>query len=141
MAKWVSYLAAFVLIAHGLIHLMGTTVYLRLGEITGFAYKTTLLGGRWDVGGVGIGVFGAMWAVAAVGFFVAAIAMLTGLSWWQPTLMVVTIFSLVLTGLDSRLAFAGVIMNIVILGVVFWSRRPSLHASSQPSGAHQRDRV
>ena len=44
MARWVSYLAAFVLIAHGLIHVLGTTVYLRLGEVTGFAYKTTLLG-------------------------------------------------------------------------------------------------
>lgn len=141
MVKWVSYLAAFVLIAHGLIHLLGTTVYLRLGEITGFAYKTTLLGGRWDVGGVGIGVFGAMWAVAAVGFVVTAIAMLTGLSWWSPALMVVTVFSLVLTGLDSSLAFAGVIVNIVILAVIFWVRRSSLYASSPPSRAHSRDRV
>lgn len=68
MSKWMLYLAGFVLIAHGLIHLMGTTVYMRLGDIIGFTYKTTLLGGRWDVGSAGISVFGLLWAVAAVGF-------------------------------------------------------------------------
>lgn len=124
--SWKMVLAAVILVAHGLIHLMGTTVYLRLGEITGFAYKTTLLGGRWDLGAVGIGVFGALWAVAAVGFIVAAIGMLTGSSWWQPALIAVTIFSLVLTALDSSLAFAGIGLNILILIVVFWMRRSSV---------------
>ena len=125
MASWVSYLAAFVLIAHGLIHLLGTTVYLRLGEVAGFAYKTTLLGNSWDVGPVGMGIFGAMWAVAAVGFIVSAIGMLTGSSWWQPVLIGVTVFSLLLTGLDWNLAFAGVALNLVILALVFWQRRSS----------------
>jgi hypothetical protein len=121
MAKWVSYLAAFVLIAHGLIHLLGTIVYLRLGEVSGFAYKTTLLGNSWDVGPVGIGIFGAMWALAALGFIVAAIAMLIGSSWWQPVLIGVTVFSLLLTGLDWSLALAGVAFNLVILALVFWN--------------------
>lgn len=49
MARWVSYFAAFVLIAHGLIHLLGTMVYLQLGEVSGFPYKTSLLGNSWDV--------------------------------------------------------------------------------------------
>ena len=123
--SWMTILAAVVLVAHGLIHLMGTTVYLRFGELEGFAYKTTLLGGRWDLGATGIGVFGALWAVAAVGFIVAAIGMLTGSSWWQAVLIAVTIFSLILTGLDSSLAFAGIGLNIVILIVVFWMRRSS----------------
>ena len=63
--KWTLILAGFVLVAHGLIHLIGTTVYLRLGEIKGFTYKTTLLGGRWDIGSAGMGIFGVLWAVAA----------------------------------------------------------------------------
>jgi hypothetical protein len=116
MGGWVSYFAAFVLIAHGLIHWLGTTVYLRLGEIAGFAYKTTVLGNRWDLGPVGIGIFGALWAVAAVGFVVSAIAMLTGSRWWQPALIGVTMFSLSLTG---------VALNLVILAIVFWLRRSS----------------
>lgn len=123
--SWMTILAAVVLVAHGLIHLMGTVVYLRLGEITGFAYKTTLLGGRWDLGAAGIGVFGALWAVAAIGFIVATIGLLTGSSWWQPVLIAVTIFSLILTALDSSLAFAGIALNIVILIAVFWMRRSS----------------
>jgi hypothetical protein len=122
MTRWVSYFAAFVLIVHGLIHLLGTTVYLQLGEVSGFPYKTMLLGNSWDVGPVSIGIFGAMWAVAAVGFIVAAIAMLTGSSWWQPVLIGVTVFSLLLTGLDWSLAFAGVALNLVILALVFWQR-------------------
>ena len=124
--SWTMILAAVVLVAHGLIHLMGATVYLRLGEIKGFAYKTTLLGGRWDLGAAGIGVFGALWAVAAVGFIVAAIGMLTGSSWWQPVLIAVTVCSLILTALDSSLAFAGIALNIVILFALFWMRRSSL---------------
>jgi hypothetical protein len=126
MSKWILYLAEFVLTAHGLIHLMGTTVYMRLGEVNGFAYKTTLLGGRWDVGTTGISVFGLLWAVAAVGFIASSVGMLTGSSWWQAVLVAVSVFSLVLTGLDSSLAFAGVIVNLVILALLFWSRRSSI---------------
>ncbi len=126
MTKWIWYLAGFVLVAHGLIHLIGTTVYLRLGEIKGFTYKTTLLGGRWDIGSAGMGIFGVLWAVAAVGFIVASIGMLTGSSWWQVVLITVTVFSLILTGLDSSLAFAGVILNIIILGLLFWFQRSSI---------------
>ena len=124
--SWTKILAAVVLVAHGLIHLIGTTVYLRLAEIEGFAYKTTLLGGRWDLGAAGIGVFGALWAVAGLGFIAAAIGMLTGSSWWQAVLIAVTIFSLILTALDSSLAFAGIGLNIAILIAVFWMRRSSI---------------
>lgn len=126
MSKWMLYLAGFVLVAHGLIHLMGTTVYMRLGDVQGFSYKTTLLGGRWDVGTAGIGLFGLLWAVAAVGFIAASVGMLTGSSWWQAVLIAVSVFSLVLTGLDSSLAFAGVVVNLVILALLVWSRRSSL---------------
>jgi hypothetical protein len=126
MSKWILYLAGFVLTAHGLIHLMGTTAYMRLGEVKGFAYKTTLLGGRWDVGTTGISVFGLLWAVVAVGFIASSVGMLTGSSWWQAVLVAVSVFSLVLTGLDSSLAFAGVIVNLVILALLFWSRRSSI---------------
>ena len=126
MSKWIQHLAGFALVAHGLIHLMATTVYRRLADVKGFGYKTTLLGGRWDVGSAGISIFGLLWAVAALGFVAASVGMLTGSSWWQPVLIVVSVFSLVLTGLDSSLAFAGVIVNLVILALLFWSRRSSI---------------
>lgn len=96
---------------------------MQLTTIEGMAYKTTLLGGRWDLGEAGIRVFGALWVVAAIGFAVAAVALLAGWGWWQPVLVGVTLFSLVLTALDWSNAFASVIINIVILAVVLLGSR------------------
>ncbi|MBZ5498995.1 MAG: ABC transporter permease [Acidobacteriia bacterium] len=114
---------AFVLVLHGLIHLMGTAVYTKMATIEGLKYKTTLLGGRWDLGESGIRVFGALWAVAAVGFVVAAVALMAGWGWWQLMLVGVGVFSLVLTVLDWSNAFAGAIINIAILAAVLLGPR------------------
>jgi hypothetical protein len=50
MPKLALAFAAAVLVLHGLIHLMGTAVYMRLADVQGLSYKTTLLGGRLDLG-------------------------------------------------------------------------------------------
>ncbi len=70
--------ASAILAGHGLIHLIGAAVYLRLSTVQGFSHKTTLLGGRWDLWERGIAVYGALWAAAAVGFILAAAAMAAG---------------------------------------------------------------
>jgi len=111
--------ASFVLVLHGLIHLLGTVVYLRIADIQGFTYKTTLLGGRLDLGTGGTRVFGALWLLAAMAFVFAAMAMLQGWDGWRGVLVSATILSLGLTGLDSSVAFAGAIVDIIIL-VVLW---------------------
>jgi hypothetical protein len=123
LSKTMIIIAAIVLALHGLIHLMGTAVYLKLANIEGLPYKTTLLGGHWDVGERGIRVFGALWAVAAVGFVVAAVALLAGWAWWQPALVGVVLVSLVLTTLDWSNAFAGALMNSIILAVLWLGPR------------------
>ena len=107
--------AAIVLALHGLIHFMGTFAYLRILEVSSLPYKTLVLGGRWDLGEFGTGVFGALWGVAAIGFVIASIAMLLNRSWWRLVLLAVTLLSLVITILDSSLALAGVMLNVVIL--------------------------
>jgi hypothetical protein len=114
-------IVAGVLIGHGLIHLLGMAAYLQLARISELPYKTTLLHGRWVLGDFGMHVFGALWLVPAVGFVTAAIILLTGESRWALPLAITTTLSLVLTGLDWDKAFAGVILNIVIL-VVVWVR-------------------
>ena len=43
-------IAAFLLIAHGVIHLMGTAIYACRAEIQGLSYKTTLFSGRLGYG-------------------------------------------------------------------------------------------
>jgi hypothetical protein len=107
--------AATILALHGLIHLIGPTVYLKLMELDGFAYKTTLLGGRWDLGERGIQAFGALWVFPAIGFLAAAAGLMLGYGWWGWVLAASTVLSLVLTALDYRVAFAGIVINVVIL--------------------------
>ena len=114
-------LAALPLVLHGLIHLMGTTVYMRLGEIQGLPYKTTLLGGRW--GERGMRLFGALWVLPALGFVLSAIALLAGWASWRLLLVGVTILSLVLTGLDWGAAYAGVFVSGVILAILWLGPR------------------
>ena len=118
MSKIIIIVTALVLALHGLIHLIGPAIYMKLGTVKEIAYKTTLLDGHWDVGASGIWMFGALWVVPAVGFILAAVAMLAGWSWWQPALIGVTLFSLLLTILDWRVAYAGVVVNLVILAVL-----------------------
>ena len=47
-----------VLILHGLIHLLGFVVYLRLAEVEALSYSTILLSSKLDVGEAGANVFG-----------------------------------------------------------------------------------
>lgn len=121
--KILTIIASIVLILHGLIHLMGTAAYMNLAVLPQLPYKTTVLGGRWDLGASGTAVSGALWAVDAVGFIVAAVALLLGWNWWQPLLIVVTLCSLALTALDWGVAFAGVIINIAILALLWLGPR------------------
>ncbi len=123
MSRMLLIIGSVVLVLHGLVHLMGMTVYLKLGTLEAFSYKTTLLNRRWDLGETGIAVFGALWAVAALGFVIAAVALLAGWSWWQPVLVGVTLTSLALTALDWNIAFAGANINILILAVLWLGPR------------------
>jgi hypothetical protein len=123
MTKLLMIIAVVVLVMHGLVHLMGTAAYLQLANVQGLPYKTTLLGGRWNVGDNGIHVFGALWLTPAIGFVVAAVTLLVGWTWWQPLLFGITLLSLLLTVLDSSTAYAGVVINIVILALLLLAPR------------------
>lgn len=112
-----------ILVLHGLIHLMGTTVYMKLGSVQGLSYKTTLLGGRWDLREDGIRVFGALWVLPAAGFVLAAIALWAGWSSWRAPLPSITALSLVLTVFDWSNAYAGVAVNVAILCAAFLGPR------------------
>ena len=115
----VTVIASVILFLHGLIHLMGTAAYLKLTEIDQLPYKTTVLSGRWDLGSIGTTIFGILWAVAAIGFVLTAIALFGNWDWWRSVLIGVTLFSLVLTSLDWGVAYAGVIVNLAILLILF----------------------
>lgn len=123
MLKALTWAAALVLALHGLVHLMGTTVYLKLGELEGMPYKTTLLDGRWDLGDGGIRVFGALWAVAAAAFMAAAAGWVGGWGAWQPVLVGATLLSLALTVLDATRAPVGIAVNLAVLTALLLAPR------------------
>jgi hypothetical protein len=117
MSTLIRFSAAVILFFHGLIHLMGTVVYMRLGTLAEFPYKTTILGSV-DLGTSGIYIFGFLWTLAAVGFFWTAVGFLAKWKWNTRLLVTVSIFSLVLTVLDWQIAYTGVLVNVVILALL-----------------------
>lgn len=115
MQRLLTVATAALLVIHGLIHLMGTVVYMQWGTIEGLTYKTTLLFGTWPVGDAGMRVFGALWLLPTIGFVACAVALVAGWAWWRPFLMGITLLSLGLTLLDWENAYAGVAVNLLIL--------------------------
>jgi hypothetical protein len=113
--------SSILLFLHGLVHIMGTASYLKLAEIEQLPYKTTVLGGRWDLGSSGTTIFGICWALATAGFVIAGVALLGGWEWWRSATFGVTIFSLVLTTLDYQVAFVGIVIDLAILLVLIFS--------------------
>jgi hypothetical protein len=119
MPRAVIVIAALILVLHGVIHLMGTVAYLRLGTIDGLPYKTTVLGGRIDVGERGTWVLGVLWSVPALAFIVAALALVLGWQAWEPVLLAAILMSLLLTALDWQVAFVGALIDLGIIAVVW----------------------
>jgi hypothetical protein len=121
MTRLMTMAAAAVLVLHGLIHLMGTTAYLRLAEIKGLPYKTAVLGGRWDLGEAGIQVYGALWLLPAAGFLLAATGLAAGAAWWPAAAITSAAVSLALTALDWDVAFmGGLVSGAILIAVAVW---------------------
>lgn len=112
---------------HGLIHLLGFVAYWPLAVLPEMPYKTTLLGGQFDVGRVGMRVYGLLWLLAALGFVAAAAALLKGEGWWRSVMLAALLFSTALIILDWAPAFRGAVINLLILvGIVLAYIAPGL---------------
>ncbi len=118
MLKIIRFMAAVILFFHGLIHWMGTIVYMKLGTLESFPYKTTILNGGIYLGDKRIFIFGILWGLAAIGFVVTAVGLVAKWKWNQSLLIGVSIFSLALTILDWGIAFTGVLVDIAILVII-----------------------
>lgn len=113
--------ALFVL--HGIAHLPGFAVAWRLTTTPELPYKTTLLGGRVDLGDAGIRVLGLLWLAAGLGFLAAAVATWRGSTTWPTLALVLALVSLVLCVAawpDSRI---GVVVNLAILVLLLMGGR------------------
>ena len=77
-------LAAGVVAAHGLIHLIGFVVPFGIARVDGFADRTTALNGLVELGEAGSVVLGVTWLLLAVGFVVAGVGLWRGRAWRLP---------------------------------------------------------
>ncbi len=121
-------LLSLVLVAHGLIHLLGFVVNWQLATLPEMPYKTTLLGGVLQVGEAGMRMVGVLWLLAAVGFVAVGVALLARSRWWRAVALRVTLLSLALCLLgwpDSRF---GLWIDLGLLAYLFLggSRQRSL---------------
>jgi CHASE2 domain-containing sensor protein len=99
-------------------HLPGFAVAWRLTTSNEMPYKTTLLGGRVDVGDAGMRVMGLLWLAGALGFVIAAVMTWRATPGWPTLTLLVTLVSLVLSVLawpDSRI---GVAVNVAIVALL-----------------------
>jgi hypothetical protein len=118
MLQTAIYAAALGLGVHGLIHFMGFANYWQLAEFAELPYKTTLFNGQWDVGSTGIRVVGSAWGLIGIAFLIVTYGFVTEQDWWQPAMIVTVLGSLLLTGLDWDVAYAGVVINLLILAAM-----------------------
>jgi hypothetical protein len=63
-------------------------------------------------------VFGALWLVPAVGFVIASVVLLTNGTWLMPLLYASSLISLALITLDWSSAFAGGIVDVLIISAL-----------------------
>lgn len=110
--------AAAVVAAHGLIHLIGFVVPWGISSVEGFAYRTTALGGAIALGDTGARAIGIVWLACAVGFVVAGLGIWRRAPWALPLTAALAVVSIVVCVLGLPETSAGIVVNAVILGAV-----------------------
>jgi hypothetical protein len=111
------YLVAAFLLAHGFAHLVGLAGAWQFGPAV--PHKTTLLGGRIDLGEPGIRAFGVVWLVGALAFAAAAGALILVQPHWTTVAAAAAAFSLVISVLALPDARIGVWVNLALLGLLY----------------------
>jgi hypothetical protein len=109
------FLIAFGLVAHAVAHLVGVVAAWRVATLDEMPYRTTLLAGRLDVGDGGMRVAGGLWLMAAIGFAVAAAAIVAGLPWALRLTATMAAASLILCVGGWPEARIGLFVNLAIL--------------------------
>jgi hypothetical protein len=98
-------------------------VFLQIAEFGDISYTTTVLGGRLDIGDVGMRVLGVVWLLITVAFVIAGVTIFFSPPWWWSFTLAVTVASLIVTLLGWPDAKFGVLANIIILLFLFFGPR------------------
>ena len=115
---------AALMILHGMAHLAGFAGSWHLGA--DLPYKTTVLGGRVDLGDAGIRVAGLLWLGLALAFVVAGAGAALNYDWWVKATLYVVAASLILTMMELPQAKLGLVVNLAILAVLFATTRATV---------------
>jgi len=107
---------AVLMVLHGVTHLAGFAGSFHLTAAPDLPYKTTVLGGRVDLGEGGIRLLGILWLALAVVFVVVAAGTALDATWWVKAAALIATLSLVMTLLEMPQARIGVLVNLAILG-------------------------
>ncbi len=112
---------AGLILIHGLIHLIGFQVYAQKAQVAEMPFKTTFLRGWIDLGDSGTRLYGLLWLLPMLGFILAGVGLLLHTTWWQPALIIGSLASLILTGMDWSNAFRGTLIDLILLSAVLLS--------------------
>ena len=111
------------LLGHGVAHLPGFLVDLRLRSSRELPFRTTVLSGAVDIGEAGIKVVGLAWLTVTITFGVLAIAAFVRVPWWPPFAYLAVGLSIPLCLLGWPEARLGILANLVILMLLVFGHR------------------
>jgi hypothetical protein len=113
---------AIAMLLHGFAHVVGFAESWQLAATEPAPFKTTVLGGRVDLGFVGIRVGGMLWLLAAVMFCLVAVATVVNTDWWASTALVTAVASMVLSAIWWPEARVGIAVNALLISVLLAGR-------------------
>jgi hypothetical protein len=99
------------LVVHGFCHFVGFVVPWKILTLKEEPYRTTLMAGALDVGGVGIRLMGILWLLACVAFMASGIGALASWTWWRSAILPLALASSVLCVLGLPGAKIGILAN------------------------------
>lgn len=106
---------AFLLVAHGVAHLVGFVSSCKLATLAELPYKTTVFAGRFDVGDAGTRAIGLLWLLTAIAFLIVAGSVAAAAGWTGRFLLAAAIVSLLLCMVGWPDARIGVAVNVGLL--------------------------
>ena len=111
-------IAAILLALHGVIHLIGFVTPWRIATLEGFAYRTTVFNGAFDIGDAGVRVVGLVWLGLALGFLAAGYGVWLRKPWALGLVGALGVMSLFVCLVGLPETAAGIAINVVILATV-----------------------
>jgi hypothetical protein len=118
---------ALILLVHGIAHVVGFLGAWRLAESV--PYRTTLFGGRVDVGDVGIRIAGVFWLLIALAFAVAGVVAWARVPWWTSYAITLLPISLAMCVAGWPEAKLGIVVNGALIAILVVGSRAGWFAA------------